>query len=1141
MAGLRHPQRLLDLAALSLYPPNFDRTAALGALAVRADSAVPGWRCSTAEFWRALFRTPSGRAAASRFPEAIVDRPVVNEVALSGAPFIVANGRSNMGGIAARLLGGALDRVLADRSDSELHRARDVLVSGLELGEAVALRAGWQGLRWPRDHGLRGIAVPDEPTLNELRSALVFERDQFSTKDMVALSDLIGDERDAIRRPIVRGVGGRLFVVAPHDLASWALAESWRRICASGAFEAVELALIDLWQAEILAMAELCDWSVARVESAGPPMLHIGLDEGTSAQLVLLLESTDALGERVCMADTMLSLPALEVRTEFDNEEVLCTIVAALVFGRRARLDHASVLADRPLWLVDAQALQYLMEASRLDPLGLVRMHRMMNPRAGSASSDLLDIYGLARGIEDSYGIDPPEVDPTELTIVAARANARRNVAPGWQEPSWAVEIVRYPKTVDESLFMPALPDSHLRLAARDDHVTFWVGTAAPVKQIEAAEPVLVHVLCSWVSRIMTSGLFALHDKAMWTSWTVAYDSEAEQALHRAHREGHVRLTVGRPFLRLAAQGDNAADRLLVGEVIDSLAGLNGDLELRSKLIDHLAPYGPATMIFWNDPEADVLPPSGQALPLVSNGAKLVAGVALAEFGRYRRRVGLWQGAAAKDALNDVIRDGFGLLAQGIVESTPDLLTRLITLTGVAASEAERHAIQHPAVARLSLFKDFEEMLQQRVHEPGLARTALRFLVEHAHARPPSGRGRVNSERLDGLRGLAEELLMLAAASDTQHSELARLRLAIGPSGPLVYSLDGEALDARQHQWQLVMEQAPEALMAEHRAWWADEGDVAPDLGQPISLDGKWLALSEAMQEELGFSLDALLRVGRAIAEPHLGTDEAVTARRSDLLSGLPSATGLDAETCQQVIDRLTLRRDPAYDPLRPPFQPWRTGRPAGYVIEPLVECGEEQVIFAAAHVLVALKQQFNRFLLARNLPPRGPTAQAASRLANEQASDWEAELARRLEDQGLAVRLRARRVGGEMVSRPDGSSLGDFDVLAYDAAGRTIWALDAKNITAGTSPMSIPAEAGRLAKEAQKLAARIGWLEEHRAALAAEFAVAVDEAPGLRIEAALVLASPLAGAPLVEDSVRVLSWQELRQVISGGHAADHA
>jgi hypothetical protein len=179
--------------------------------------------------------------------------------------------------------------------------------------------------------------------------------------------------------------------------------------------------------------------------------------------------------------------------------------------------------------------------------------------------------------------------------------------------------------------------------------------------------------------------------------------------------------------------------------------------------------------------------------------------------------------------------------------------------------------------------------------------------------------------------------------------------------------------------------------------------------------------------------------------------------------------------------------------------------------------------------VLIGLGEIVKRLEL-RRLPLRGKRVSLAlDRLRADGDRAWQRELAALVGGAGLAVAEGRDVVGGVPVARPDGSTLGDVDVLALDRARGLVWALDAKRIAPGLSALSLPDEVEQLQDEVPKHQRRVAWLQGNLAAVAAEFGADAAEAAGWTVRGALVLAAPLAGGFLGVTGLPVLTWPELQ------------
>jgi hypothetical protein len=1144
LSAFRRVERITDCAALQLHPPNFDRIAALEALAARAVECEDGTRKTSARAWTRWLSSDEARPILAVEPEGIIDRPIVEAVAVAGMPLAVLVGCTGDEAIAARLLVDALDSEIGARPDDAALRSISVgLRATLALGHEMVMRAGLDEAQWPQ-HADKRILVPDTTALRRLREAVTFDCDQLALE---ALAPLISNEPSGQtglcpRRPLLRD-GERVIVARPFALVSVALAQAWRTLAETEAGERVTATITARWRREVTELVAFCDWKLAP-ERGRPDTLGVELDGGTFATVVLLVEQPPALMDAasadagsVWDASALVRdvLASLVVR---DGEQ-LFVVFARLGFGRATRISVHEDSGHAYEWVIDAQALQYLLEASRLDPLALVRAHRLLGGRElpPPSSAELLDLVGAARFVEDTGTLLPEGADPTEIVVRLARANAGRMLAPSWVEPDHHVEVVRFRYSNDERFFTPALGDGHERLLLARGDTLVWISSANPTASRYQAEAVLTVMVAFWVGRLANVNLIEDDGHPIWRSLRVLFDPSHGHDVSADINGGRPQLSFGPAFLALAARGDNRADRALVSVLLGALSA-PADApaqDLLAEVLDVVAPAGPGTFILWNDPASFEVPPPPRELVRTSAWERRQVAGALAQALRARGHVGVVDGPEAKGWLDLAVEAGLRLLESEIAKAGPELLEELVGLSEIAAREAEQLSVQHAAYAALCGLPSGGELIDEWVAEPARARTAIRFLVEFAHARRPLGERRVNRELLGRLRALSETVLEAASISDAVHSRLLELKLGVAECSPLALVASGPSVVAREDQWKLTLGEAPEASVEMNPLWWDADGPAEElNLDRAVELSDRWAAVSDAMSEEIGFSFDALLRVTRGLADFALDAGM-MRLPRPAVIATAAETTSLAPPECAAVVDFLTRKRPDNYDPRKHPHKPWKAGRPQSYLRQPLL-CDEDELLWSSGHLLLALGEIVQRMELARLALGGRRTQRALGQLRAEGDRNWERELLGRLMQAGLPVRGRIETIGGRPIVREDGSTLGDVDVLALDEQARTIWALDAKRVVSSSTPLGLLDEAEQLRKEAAKHARRVAWLDENRAAVAREFACD-DPLSDWRLKGALVIAAPLGGATVAQGTIAILTWPQLRALLAGGSA----
>ena len=426
---MRRLDAIRDAAALSLLPVNVDHFAALERLGVLAAQDARGPIGPDSASWRAWLSGSEARSLLASSP-GIIDRPVVQTTIIDGRKYVALLGRSGSEAIAARLLSESLAAM--PEEDPQCEMALAILKTGFGLGESVLLDSGFLESLWP-SHGDGGVTVPNRQELERLRAAVTVSGQRLSEiGDMSLLAPLFEaseDLEDRIRRPLV-GLDHGVLVAAPFSLSSAVLACAWEQIQMSACANQITAHMREQWLAETVALCELCDWSVER--TGDDSVLLVELDEGTTAEIQLLFAQPEADGQS-WLADELAPQPVQK------GTERLFTISALLACGGQAALRIDSTQSTN-WWVLDAQGLEYLLDATRLDQLALVRCHRgLSQSMSNAARSDLLDVVGTVRFIEDNgFSLDPQTDDPTEVVVTMAHLHGARHCAPGWERPDQA-------------------------------------------------------------------------------------------------------------------------------------------------------------------------------------------------------------------------------------------------------------------------------------------------------------------------------------------------------------------------------------------------------------------------------------------------------------------------------------------------------------------------------------------------------------------------------------------------------------------------------------------------------------------------------------------------------------------------------
>jgi hypothetical protein len=680
-------------------------------------------------------------------------------------------------------------------------------------------------------------------------------------------------------------------------------------------------------------------------------------------------------------------------------------------------------------------------------------------------------------------------------------------------------------------VFVPLVPGREFRLLVANGRGACWVSTRDTPASRREAEAVLVHMTVYWMVQLMEAGLFTRDSGMEWNSITVSYNHENPHtvASDTSSSDG-MSLSLGSGFLKELARSDNSADRNLIDALLELAFGSASDAEdvrLREDFIDKLAPLGAGTFTIWNDPSVPELPVPIADIPTTSGTARSRVKLGMTEALRAAGAEGVATGAMAKEWLDAAVAGTIATLEREIAECGPELLERVVGLCELVAVDTETKAIEYPI--RAAFGGRNHDLFHEWQRESGVRNGAIRFLVEIAYARSPQGEQRVNKERLDRLRALAEFIVQFAAMSDAAYGGLLEHSIVVPPNGPLMMIAAGEAMGAREAQWRLIADAAPESAPERYPHWWARE-DPIPEiaLDQPVDLGEAWGEASSAMRPVLGFSLDEFIRVMQAVAAHAVDGRDPVRVEIDDLIRKVAGTTNVEAEVCKAAIDFMASRPDTRYDPLQHPFKPWKSGRDAGYLRRPLLIL-DSSVLFSHRHVHTSLRLMVRRLQSNRiQFEDRNMRA-AASKLRNTIGAQWEDKLYRLVESLEMTVRGRLKIIGGRRVRGEQGDDLGDVDLLALDHDKRLVWALDAKSIASDVTPLSMRSEARQLQEEIPKHQRRVEWLEQNRDAVATEFGLPSQALCDWEIRGALVLEEPLGGVFIFEPALPVLTWTELR------------
>jgi hypothetical protein len=1111
-------------AALSLWPPNADRHAALGCL-IEALSALP-FRADRpameASDWRRWLDSEASLAFRSTYPAGVHDAPLAQEVSIDGERFGLLAGDLEFPAVQCRLW----EEALVDQDEPCLVAARQCLLGVARLGDRVIAAAGIASMRWP-DHRLRGeVEIPDDEALKRLRGAL--------TPEVLADEDwtgLLAEEP---------GLTSRFRPLAslkepPCITEPWRLSLSGLVAASALAGRSIDApALVERLCAAAIKVArraaEEMAWTIAPTARVDRFVARADLDCQVMVGVWILPPGFEAWAPAI-VAPASLAESYEALATAARDAGVRHSVLVLVGDGRPVTLeaDHPALRAsDVDPWLIGLGEFDALGDALRLDPLGLpVALERTPRP-PWQENFDLLDFVGFVRRATatPAQQKEAPE-DGTELILMLGRQMTGRHPAPRMDRTGWS-EVSRWSGTNDPAIYRD--DSDHLALLVRSPARFIWVDCDLAWADRHALEGAIVAMAAFWFARLCEAGWMeatATVAGELVAAFHVEIDRRMGPALVAAPAGGRARLLVGPGFIQSLCRGDNEADRMLVAAVLHLAEAIS--VEKSGDLLDEVAPAGRGTVLIWPWPELEVNRPALEPPPpLTPRDRHQVRSEVAAMFVEESQILVV----SDADALLAILDDLLAALEEGVVIATESVgagaLRDLIALHERALWQSMNEGVGLPAK---SAFKAPLDAFGE--DEGGMRNLVLRSLVERFSARSATADGRLGLRMGNWLRAAGELQLQLAETREAVLAGAAGARVVVSQQFGIAVLPEGDLPLAGEALREELASEAPELMLREHEGWWRDVGveEESPPLRDPIELDPLRVRLDEAMLTEWGVGFGEILRLLRGLHDlAERSQNRLAEDGEASLVAKLVDLTSIDRVAVRCALVRLSLGPVDDYEPSSARDHPGRGNRTRSYLRQPLVRVGEDRFAWSALHSLQS-GRYLNRLIESGRLADGEQVRKAVSRIAGKIDTEFEDAVADRVADSGFSVQTRVTQFNGVLLQRRPGEAIGDIDVLAWSTDRKQIWLLDAKRLAPGVDPRSMMRERDRVQKAVLHHDERLSWTLGNRESLAAQIGIAPSRE--WDVQAALVLDRPVTGARLVSSHIKIVTLWALPELLA--------
>jgi hypothetical protein len=937
----------------------------------------------------------------------------------------------------------------------------------------------------------------------------------------------------------------KLAVTFRHHIIALADRHGWR--------SELTTRLSHSYAATITGTLERLGWHETSLTSAGGdlPVAHNVWSFDADAEAVVTILHDD-------LGDYDQSNPDAPWHAELYLEpvaEASRDLITALLYGPDApdRIMHLVVLAGvgRPSMWFDRVAdevlqvpelsfyagdLDLISFAERGDPLALWRFVSDSDRQESRyAPEDPLDLFALWRHERHSFylGDEPP---PTFAPVSGYAAALRHEIASsrdrhGVVGPAGRgiVEVVRRFDDLNVPLYRPLTSNLNGMVVDTRGH-RYWVLSGAPERSLNQ----LVDALAFWLWQLaedLDRDVLEFHvslgdelvvDEVAPDHFDVALDPVHQPLFHTAANEG---------------------ERELVRALLIAINGTAPD-----ETVNRVAPLGPKKMILAFGAQADRaldgrgLPPGRPPLR-ESDDAE-----AMDELGEFlREQVGLPLGPIADDERVKVLWSSITFHLDALLQLISTLHPKGVLEGLIAVNERllnQGAFLRYTIPTRIACYGDALDIEAELRHDSEIhaaASTAVRFLIECLAAQPPRGIRPMSLAVQDRLVALAFQVGARGGVSDAIREGLDDTQLSILPSGRLGVSRDGRYYSGRAKFADRFIVSEVRRSHAHFPSLWDDEPGNVADANADAAM------LNEAAMQEWGATLTEILELFGFLVE--LSDSKAVTIIALDDVDALvANELGWSGEKLRQTIAHFALGPRPALLEPPEPFDardvyPWRYGRRLSAIRRPLVirpTPDGDELVYGFRAVDAAGRQLVHEIQTARLKVESAAMKQAITTLRQRDDLAFNrriADLYREVD--GLVVEERVKSIGKLDIARPDGSVLGDIDVLVLDPRYRRIEAIDTKNLAAARTPSEVARELKRtFATESRTTAAidkhleRAAWLERHRSEVLV-WAGFGDDAQGWSVEPSIVINVEVPAAFVAELPMPVHDVNELAESLS--------
>jgi hypothetical protein len=1147
--GLRERARVIG--ALGLWPGLADRWEAMQALAGASRSEITRGRHLSRRQLALWLNGTEGRSLQRFVPDGVYDGEWVCEAIVDARRVELLGGRVAR----PRQLVGVVADALASLEETEwAQEALQGFKAALQAGQLVAERAGLAAATLA-DHAAGGeITLPDAQLLSRLAAAVTLDGRQLrgdgvDLAHLAPLKHLLTSRlspraaaESVVARPL-SGIGSELILLAPSQLTSAAL----DRVCAAS--EAAEAFDVLLEQVEIVTQARvdrllrLLGYRSEGRWSDGGRLFRFDTDK-----LACVATVCGARAANVWSAQAELDRVVEEFRRAQRLDRQICLAIAVTVSA--AGYPEYSVAGDAELLVLGLDELEVVADAHRREPLLLwrLRAQRDLFALAGRSDIGFLDVLGHADRLYKTSRIivsPDPAFDAAEELLRRGLERSGRRVAPDPDVADHSVTVVRA-DAGDHVFERVDGGGERIELFVSCHGQQGWVRAPSRLTRSEP-EGAIAHLAASCLSTIWERVEFlGLKRPERWLLEIEWDDDQADELqvgrILAAVQLPVTRLTIGPAFLQTVARVDNDGDRQVARATLEGwLTACGADAAAATAAahaVEITMPLGPGSLLVWPAHDTPRLPERLPPAPQISSACAYLVRSEIADHVRRRYAPGLYEDDSAKEILNFAVSICMQTVGAELSGLGPSEVRGLVAFHERAVTDELYRGLTLPARAGLFGRELAIEEYVAGVTQEARATLGLRFLVEHATARPPEGTHQLSEAALERLRMLVDFLLDAGGLSDALWLGLTTARMIVPEAGPLAIHTSDELHRAQHAQISAFSADAPERHHTLARQMFRA---LAPS---DADLDARGDPFDEAWKEAYGFSHVEMAKACAELIAIAYDQPDGVMALPENAAVRLASeGAGVAPEATRKAIASLTLKPPGNYDPLASAYRPWRLRRDWSLAARPIVRWASlngTQLLWSAESLSKSGLYRARMNLSARRSddPAIRAAAQRTRRLRDLEFNDEVAAALTLIE--GAKVRARVRKIGGRRLFQ-NGVQVGDVDVLAVVPTAGYVLALEVKNFLPSLHAFAIDGERRRLEAPGGAIEQNmrvLEWLSQNEDAISAEFGA--PDAGGWLIEGAVVVPSPLATSFLPGIATRILAVSEVADWLRGriGEAA---